>query len=76
MSKKSKFYTDSDEPTQTEEVVVPERPKIPFSQWFNRKVSEGRLKHYQDEALLIFLKKQGLSEIEDEDQYNRTLNTF
>jgi hypothetical protein len=50
--------------------------KIPFAHWFSEKVKSGKLRHYQDEALLVFLKKQGLGELESADNYEAALKKF
>lgn len=52
------------------------KPQIPFSHWFDGKVKSGKLRDYQDEALLVFFSKRGLKDIEDEDSYNKALETF
>lgn len=54
----------------------PEKPKIPFAMWFDKMVKRGKLRHYHDEALLVFFKKQGLKDHEDEDSYNRAFEKF
>lgn len=53
-----------------------EQPPIPFVHWFDKQLKAGKVKFYQDEALLVFFKKQGLKSIEDEDLYNEAFERF
>lgn len=58
------------------ELQTQEKPKMHFSFWFDKKLSEGEVRFYQDEALLVYFKKQGLTENEDESSYDRAFETF
>ena len=51
-------------------------PKITFEHWFDKALKAGKVRHYQDEALLVFFKKQGLKNTEIEDQYNKAFKNF
>lgn len=78
MSKKFKKNEIEDlEPVvDTPQTTGAQERKIPFAHWFDRQVQAHKLRSYQDEALLVFFKKQGLKNIEDEDTYNRALEKF
>jgi hypothetical protein len=39
-------------------------------------IKKGKIRYYQDEALLVFFKKQGLKNLEDEDTYNKAFERF
>lgn len=65
-----------DLPVATESAQQPEVPTIPFAHWFDKMLKKGKVRHYQDEALLVFFKKQGLKNTEIEDTYNRTFESF
>lgn len=56
--------------------AAPEVPMLSFSHWFDKMLKKGKVRHYQDEALLVFFKKQGLKNIEMEDTYNKTFKSF
>lgn len=55
---------------------TPEQPRIPFAHWFDKMLKKGKVRHYQDEALLVFFKKRGLKNTEMEDTYNRAFEIF
>lgn len=70
---------DLETPTLEEagEVVEEQsKPKMPFSVWFDRLVKAGKIRDYQDEALLVFFKKKGLKSSEDVDTYNKAFENF
>lgn len=71
-------YKKDGEGTSVEDAQpeIPQKPKIPFDHWFDGKVKAGKLRHYQDEALLVFFAKRGLKDNEDEDSYNKALEKF
>lgn len=77
MSKKRRNDIEElNESLTSQEPQEEEIPKIPFAHWFNNQLVKGKVKFYQDEALLVYFKKKGLSELEDEDLYNRTFENF
>ena len=66
---------------EIEDLAVPVKevsgePKMPFTVWFDKMLSAGRVKFYQDEALLVFFKKQGLKNAEIETTYNKAFENF
>lgn len=54
----------------------PERPKVPFTTWFDKMMKAGKVRDHQDEALLVFFKKQGLKTLESEEKYNDAFKKF
>ena len=60
----------------SQEAAQPEVPKVPFAMWFDKLVKKGKIRAHQDEALLVFFKKQGLKNTEMEDTYNRAFENF
>lgn len=50
--------------------------KMPFSVWFNKMLKRGKVKYWQEEPLLVYMRKQGLSQAEAEDQYSEVLKKF
>jgi hypothetical protein len=69
--------------TQKKQVIRPKKetiielsPKITFRAFFQKKVSSGELKPWQDKTLLFFFKKNGLSEQETENTYEKMLKIF
>lgn len=79
MGKKQKS-SNLDEILETEIVEQPikVRPKrtLSFKAWFDKKVKEGKLRSYQDHALKVFFKKNGLKDIEDQNTYDETFKKF
>lgn len=71
-----KYKKEMEPVVEETQVEAPQRPKIPFGHWFDTKVKAGRLKFYQDEALLVFVAKRGYTELEDEDIYEALLKLF
>lgn len=65
-----------DLPSVTEASKADTPPKISFAHWFDKQLKNGAVRHYQDEALLVFFKKQGLKNTEMEDTYNRAFEKF
>jgi hypothetical protein len=59
-------------PLRTEKQVQ----KIPFSVWFDRMMKAGKVKFWQEESLLVYMRKQGLSNAEAEDLYCDALKKF
>lgn len=57
-------------------ISITVRPLIPFPQWFSDKVKSGKLRVHQENALKVFAKKQGLTEIEHPDVYEELLKKF
>lgn len=49
---------------------------LPFAHWFDKMLKLGKVRHYQDEAILVFFKKQGLRNTEMEDTYNKMFKNF
>lgn len=62
--------------SQSAEEAAPSERKVPFAHWFDKLVKSGKIRAHQDEALLVFLKKQGLKAAEDENVYNRAFEKF
>jgi hypothetical protein len=54
----------------------PEKPKVPFTTWFDKMMKSGKVRDHQDEALLVFFKKQGLKTLESEENYNEAFKKF
>jgi hypothetical protein len=61
---------------EEEELMVPEKPKISFAHWFDKMKKAKKIRDWQEDGLLVFLKKQGLSDAEDEDSYNEAFKKF
>jgi len=59
-----------------EKPIVKETPKVNFQAWFNKKLKKKQVRFWQDEGLLVFFKKQGLTEAEAEDLYDEALERF
>lgn len=77
MSKKHKrFEIAGLEQAPVQESQDTEIPKIPFDHWFDQKVKAGEVRDFQEEALMVFFKKQGLKNTEIEDKYNRAFKNF
>ena len=74
MSNTSEIITE--EETIMEPEVVLELPKLDFSHWFDRKVKAGKIRVHQRDSLLVFLKKQGLSELEAVSVYDKAFLKF
>ena len=72
MSKKKRDQIDD----LTQNQQSDDKPKIHFSFWFQKALNDRKVKFYQEDALLVFFKKQGLGEEADEDSYNRALEKF
>lgn len=51
-------------------------PTIPFPSWFLKQVQKGRLRDHQEEALLVFFKKRGLSAVESPAAYEEAFLKF
>lgn len=62
--------------SKEEKPIVRVRPKVPFAFWFDKAQKAGKVKQYQEVALLVYFKKQGLTKIENEDKYNEALKSF
>lgn len=62
--------------TMEEEISVPEKAKISFQHWFDKQIKSRKVRDWQEEGLLVFMKKKGLSELEDEDLYNESFKKF
>ena len=64
----------------TEEISIPKvvvvKPKISFQAWFIKQTKLGKLRFYQDDAVLVFFKKNGLTETEDPDRYQECFKKF
>lgn len=56
--------------------VIKVQPKIPFSVWFNRMELKGKVRFWQEDALAVFMTKQGLSTAETEDLYSEAFKRF
>ena len=52
------------------------QPKISFSAWFHKKVAAKKVRFYEDEAILVFFKKRGLTENETEDAYESVFKLY
>lgn len=80
MSKRKRNFIQDLEETPSPEIESGEPAKdvIPmsFTHWLDGAVKRGEVKYWQEEALLVFFKKKGLSEIADEDSYNRVFENF
>jgi hypothetical protein len=50
--------------------------KISLLVWFRSKVAERQLKDYQLLEISTFIKKQGLSQLEDRNRFDICLNRF
>lgn len=78
MSKrKREEIADLENPVKAKaEAGTSSKPKIPFAHWFDKQLRAGKVRDYQDEALLVFFKKQGLKNLEDEEKYDAALERF
>ena len=80
MSKRKRSFIQNLEPIPSPEVESrePAEEVIPmsFTHWLDGAVKRGEVKYWQEEALLVFFKKKGLSEMADEDSYNRVFESF
>lgn len=56
--------------------AIPVRPKISYRNWFDRRLSEGVVKPWQESSILIFFKKRGLSENETIDRFDEIFKIF
>jgi hypothetical protein len=57
-------------------VTIQVRPKISYRNWFDRRLSEGVVKPWQESAILIFFKKRGLTENETIDRFDEIFKIF
>ncbi len=72
-------FEDADDiapPKQEELAKRPEKPKVPFTTWFDKMMKAGKVRDHQDEALLVYFKKQGLKNLEPEEKYNEAFKKF
>lgn len=79
MSKKKKQSDEIVDLEQSEAVEVStEAPivLIPFTHWVDKLIKKGKIRDYQDEALLVFFKKQGLKAQEPEEVYDTAFKRF
>lgn len=73
--KKRKKYA-AIEAAEPEASPEQEQPKVPFEIWFKHMLTAKRVKFWQEEPLLVFMQKQGLSKSEAEDTYTKALERF
>ena len=74
-SKKRKKYAQFEQ-AEPQVEPTPEAPKLPFEIWFSHMLKEKKVKFWQEEPILVFMKKQGLSSAETEDAYTKVLAKF
>jgi hypothetical protein len=72
---KSKAELDSQKTVQLQ-TVADVGPKIPLPAWFEKKVKQGELRSWQEAALEVFMRKQGLGVLEPEDRYEEMFKKF
>ncbi|RLG44958.1 MAG: hypothetical protein DRN81_03230 [Thermoproteota archaeon] len=58
------------------ETIRKEEPKIAFKFWFDAKVKQGIVHPWQEKSLQIYFKKQGLTDSEAVDTYNKVVEKF
>ena len=75
MARKGKKINSVDD-LKSEEVAEIVKPKIAFESWFASKLAKKQVKFYQDEALLVFMRKQGLKDVENPDLYEEAFKKF
>lgn len=59
-----------------EKPKVIEVPKVSFQYWFNENLKRHKVRFWQDDAILVFFKKQGLTENEIQDTYDKAFERF
>ena len=75
--KKNELEMDATaKPEVSENTVVVEGLKVPFSVWVDKRVKSGKLKAHQIPALKVFFKNQDLKELETAENYNAAFARF
>ena len=79
-SKESKSRKKNEEaPEETLEKprkTLESKPKMALTSWFGLKLSEKALRPTQRLEIEIFMKKQGLSEMEEKEKYDKAYSRF
>ncbi len=86
MGKKKKEYLDLDtledsieeikEDQPVTEVMVKISPKITFTEFFQKKLAMGHIRAWENETLLRFFNKRGLSDSEDQDTFEKMFQIY